>query len=283
MTDSASDISKETEKEFNIKVIDFKVTIDGNCFDARNTYTKEEFYSILEESKNLPLTSQISPLDFENIYFNATVKGYSKILIILINSKGSGTFNNAILARSMLFDDHKELAGKIDIRVFDGCSYTGAYGQVVVDAAEMAKNGEDFDVICDYVAKKLPKRKIYFGMYTLKYAAKSGRIPSAAAFVGETLAIKPIMRIYNNEISTAKKVHGDKKIISAILDLVEEEMVNGAKYSVVYGSDTELKEEMIHCATIRFGYQPLNCYQIGAAVAINAGPKVIGIIFDSEK
>ena len=39
---------------------------------------------------------------------------------------------------------------------------------------------------------------------------------------------------------------------------------------------------MEKAATEYFGYPPVSLYRIGAAIAINAGPKVIGIIFDSD-
>ena len=281
ITDSASDLEDEIEKKYPIKILDFKVQCDGKEFLTRK-YSKEEFYDLVENCTDIPTTSQISPLEFVKTYSEAVKAGYNKILIILINSKGSGTYNNSLLAKTVFFEENPDQEGKVEIESLDGCSYTGAYGQVVLDAAELAKKGTKFSKIVEICSKKLPKRKIYFGCYSLKFAGKSGRIPSAAAFIGEALAIKPVLEIYNNEIVTAKKIHGDKKLIPSIIDITEEEIVKDSPYSVVYGSDPTVRDEMVKRATERFGYPPVNCYQIGAAIAINAGPKVIGLIFDSE-
>ena len=51
----------------------------------------------------------------------------------------------------------------------------------------------------------LPRRQIYFGIYDLKYAAKSGRIPKADAFLGTALNMKPVMNIFDRFITTGAK------------------------------------------------------------------------------
>lgn len=282
ITDSASDIDKATESKYDLKVIDFKVTVDGDTFLTRQKYSKEEFYDVVEKANSIPGTSQVPPLEFEEVYLEQIKKGYDKLIVVTINSKGSGTFNNANLAITMLFDDHPELESKVQIVVIDGVGYTGFYGQVVIDGCEMIKKGQSFDKIVNMCQKRLPRRKIYFGMYSLKFAGKSGRIPSAAAFIGEALAIKPIMKICDNQIATAKKVHGDRKIIKTIIELTDADIKKGTPYSIVYGSDPTVKDEMEKAATEYFGYPPVSLYRIGAAIAINAGPKVIGLIFDSD-
>lgn len=38
-----------------------------------------------------------------------------------------------------------------------------------------------------YLEESIARRRIYFGIYNLKYAGKSGRIPSAAAFIGDKI------------------------------------------------------------------------------------------------
>ena len=55
-----------------------------------------------------------------------------------------------------------------------------------------------------------------------------------------------------------------------------------ADYCVVYGSDIELRDEIIEKATEAFGKEPAYSFRIGAAIAANAGPKVVGLLV-SEK
>ena len=87
------------------------------------------------------------------------------------------------------------------------------------------------------------------------------------------------MRIQDNEISTNSKVRGDKNIIPEIIKLTCDEMIPQTPYGIVYGSDSAVADELTAALTKKIGYPPFERYQIGAAIAINAGPKVVGSIF----
>ena len=80
-------------------------------------------------------------------------------------------------------------------------------------AAKMAQEGRSVEEINAYLEESIARRRIYFGIYNLKYAGKSGRIPSAAAFIGDKIGIKPIMKIWDHEITTAGKCRGERKMI----------------------------------------------------------------------
>ena len=147
----------------------------------------------------------------------------------------------------------------------------------------MAQEGASADEINRYLREILPKRQVYFGIYNLKYAGKSGRIPSAAAFVGDKLGIKPIMKIWDHAITTAAKCRGEKKIVAKVADMSVADMEPDSEYQIVYGSDRSCGEEITKKMTELLGYGPTGEYQIGAAVAANAGPKVVGVIFNAKQ
>ena len=52
---------------------------------------------------------------------------------------------------------------------------------------------------------------------------------------------------------------------------------------VVYGSAAECGEEMSKAISKRFGHSPKALWQAGAAIVINAGPKVVGLIVRGKK
>ena len=141
----------------------------------------------------------------------------------------------------------------------------------------------DADEAARLAEEQLKKQRIYFGLYTLRYAGKSGRVPSAAVFVGEALGIKPIMRVWDHEITTAGKARGEKKLIKEIVKMTLEDMEPNTPYCVGYGSDTAVLNELIEEMTKKVGYPPVYQFQIGPAVAMNSGPKVVGTIFEFSK
>lgn len=277
ITDSASDLPELEEKLGDIRVLPFKVAFGEETYLSRKDLSRQEFYEKLEAADKLPTTSQITPFEFEQLYTELFEQGYEEAILVLINAKGSATFSNAGQAVESFYEECPEARGKLTIHTVDGRSYTSAYGFPVSQAAQMLKEGVSTEEILLYLRDYMDRSIIYAGLYTLKYAGKSGRIPSAAAFVGDALGMKPIMRICDGGITTGDKVRGEKKIIPFIVDKVKSEMEEGCPYCVLYGSDEALGDEIAALATEKIGYPPAARYQIGEAIAINAGPRVVGL------
>ncbi len=283
ITDSASDISYEDEREYGIRVLPFQIALGDKSYTSRVDFDNDGFYELMNQYDEIPKTSQITPFTFQELYLEEAKAGYTDLILVLINSKGSATFGNAVMAKDMFFDEYPEYADQVRIHVYDGQGYSASYGYPVVVAGRMMKEGKNAQEIRDYLEQELDYRRIYFGMYTLKYAGKSGRIPSAAAFIGDKLNLKPIMKISDREITTAAKVRGEAKLMHKIVNMALEDMKPGTPYQVIYGSDVSCRDEMEALMVKKLGYAPDGYYQIGAAVAANAGPKLAGVAFSIKK
>lgn len=279
MTDSASDLSTEVEKELDILVVPFKVALGDKSYVSRVDFDNEKFYQMMEDFGGMPTHSQITPFEYDEIFEELFQQGYTDVINVTINKEGSSTYSNACLSAKNFFEEHPERKGKFNIYNIDGVGYTGAYGYPVTQAAIKARRGESAAQIVDYVEDWVKNCTIFFAMYTLKYARKSGRIPSAAAFAGELMGLRPIMRIQDNKIVTNSKVRGDKGVIPEIIKLTLAEMIPQTPYCIVYGKDKSAGDELAAQLTKKLGYPPAEMYQIGAAIAINAGPEVVGAIF----
>lgn len=282
MTDSASDISAADEKQHSISVIPFPVTLGGKSYTSRVDFDNEGFYALMAEHDDIPTTSQITPFQFVDIYLQQARAGVTDLILVLINSRGSSTYDNSVQAIQLFHEDYPEYP---DFRVhsFDGMGYNACYGVPVVEAAKMLEAGAGVEEICAWLEDVLPRRQIYFGIYDLKYAARSGRIPTAAAFLGNKLNLKPVMKIFDREITTAAKCRGEKKLVEKIAQLSLSDMEPGTPYQVIYGCDESCLEEIRAAMKEALGYEADAVYQIGAAVAANAGPRVVGVAFTRKK
>lgn len=283
ITDSASDISFEDEKTYNIGMLNFDVVIGDRSYVSRVDFDNEGFYQLMKEHDDLPKTSQVTPYRFQELYLEEAEAGYTDLILILINSKGSATHGNAVMAKDMFFEEYPEYQDKVRITVYDGIGYSAQYGYPAVTAARMAAEGSSAQEIRAYLDEELISRQIYFGIYSLKYAGKSGRIPSAAAFIGDKLNLKPVMKICDNAITTAAKVRGEAKLVEKVASMAAKDMKPGTPYQVIYGNRTEDRDEIAAVMTKKVGYAPDASYQIGAAVAANAGPRVCGVSFRINK
>lgn len=281
-TDSASDLSFENEKLLDIEMMNFAIAMGDHSYISREDFDNSAFYHLMSEYDGIPLTSQITAYQFEEMYEKYYNDGYTDLIGILINAEGSATYGNSLMAYDMFLEEHPEAQGKFHVHSIDSRSYTGAYGYAVVEAAKMVQAGKNVQEILDFVHDWIDHSVIYFVPYSLKYAGKSGRIPSAAALVGDKLGIKPAMRIYDHVISTAFTIRGEKKVVKKIADKVVAEMRKDTPYMVVYGDNEAVKDQMIQVMTELVGYPPVDNYQIGAAIAANAGPTVVGVIFQEN-
>ena len=203
MTDSASDISRADEQKYAISVIPFPITLGGQTYTSRVDFDNEQFFRLMAQSDEIPKTAQITPFQFQEIYLREAAAGVTDLVLVLINSKGSSTYDNSVQAIELFYEEYPEYRDVLHIHSFDGMGYNALYGSPVVHAARMCADGAPLEEILNYLTDILPRRQIYFGIYDLKYAAKSGRIPTAAAFLGTKLNLKPVMKIFDNGITTA--------------------------------------------------------------------------------
>ncbi len=282
MTDSASDISSADERNYSIEVIPFPITLGERTYTSRVDFNNEQFYSLMAQYDEIPKTAQITPFQFQEIYLRQAQAGVTDLVLVLINSKGSSTYDNSVQAIDLFYEEYPEYRDRFHIHTFDGMGYNALYGSPVVRAAQMARKGACVEEILGYLTDILPRRQIYFGIYNLKYAAKSGRIPSAAAFVGTALNLKPVMKIFDRSITTAAKCRGERKLVEKVAEMSIADMDPGTPYELIYGDDATCLEELRRLMVQQLGYEPAAVYQIGAAVAANSGPRVAGIAFTKK-
>ena len=283
MTDSASDISYADEKKYNISVIPFPITLGDKTYTSRVDFDNQQFFDLMAQYDEIPKTAQITPAQFQEIYLREAQAGVTDLILVLINSKGSSTYDNSVQAIELFYEEYPEYRDVLHIHSFDGMGYNALYGSPVVHAAKMCAEGASLEEILNYLTDILPRRQIYFGIYDLKYAAKSGRIPTAAAFLGTALNMKPVMNIFDRSITTAAKCRGERKLVEKVAEMSIAAMEPGSPYEIVYGSDSSCLEELRRLMVQQLGYEPAAVYQIGAAVAANAGPRVVGAAFTRKK
>ena len=281
--DAAADVPAEAQKRYHIHTLPIPVAVGDITYQSGVDITNEEFYGVLDQYEGIPVTSQITPYAFEELFEKELVEGTQELFLFLINSKGSATYNNAVSTRERFYEEHEGSFDQMKIRILDGSSYTGGYGYAAIIAAQKLEMGMNPDEVAELAEGQIKRQRVYFGLYTLKYAGKSGRIPGAAVFVGEALGIKPIMKVGNHSISTIGKARGEKKLIKEIAKTVLDDMEPSTPYSIAYGSDLKARDEMEAEMIKRVGYPPVYHFQIGPAIAINAGHRAVGVVFEVSK
>lgn len=279
ISDSTADIPKSLQEELDITVFPLPI-IDGDKeYLDGVSISNEEFYKILEERDKLPSSSRVAPGSFTDAYEKAWKDGYSDLIYVCINSKGSSTYQGAVLELEDFYDENPDAKDALKVHIIDSKTYSMAYGYGAVIGARLAKEGKDADEIVAAINDWIDHSKILFIPFDLKCVKKSGRVSAAAAFVGDALGLKPVITFEDGESKVISKIRGEKKVVGEVLKMVAEDREPGSPYMIVNGSNMEMYNKFRDKVYETMDTPPTIEYPVGCIIAINAGANVIGIIY----
>ena len=110
--DSACDIPRELAVKYQIDILPVQITHEGRTFREHYDITPEEYCKLLGSTDEIPVTAQITPVQFLEHYRQMHEAGYTHALGIIMNGKGSGCFQSACVAREDVYK-RQALAGKL--------------------------------------------------------------------------------------------------------------------------------------------------------------------------
>lgn len=276
VTDSASDIPAEMQEKYNIEILPFTITVDGNSYVERKDFTFEEYYEILAKCEGIPSTAHITMMEFLERFCAWDDAGYSDVLYVSINSGGSNTHNAAVMGAAQFAEERPGSAMKIHI--VDSHTYSMGYGWYVCEAARKLQNGAEVKDVVEYLNDAFARVEIVLSVYTLRFIKKSGRVSAAAAFAGELLGLRPIISMIDGVTATASKVRGDVNVMPALAAYVKKRIAAGGGY-IVATTDMENGKMLAKLCKKELGKAPDAITLLGAAIATNTGPNAVAVIF----
>lgn len=278
VVDSTAYIPKEMLNENDISVVSLNVLLDGESYrevDLENEF----FYKKMDESNEIPKSSQPSIEEMKNVFLSIAKDGYD-IVGIFISSKMSGTYSTAHLVRDIVLEEYPNT----NIELIDSRSNCMQMGFSAIQAGRAAKKGESIEKVVEEAKKVINSSRFLFVPETLKYLKKGGRIGSASALFGTILQIRPILTVENGETSVYDKVRTKKKAVEVILKKVLDDMTErGLGEVIVHHINCE--EEGLNLAK-RLEKElkiPVKIQSIGAIIGLHVGPGSIGVAYYTKK
>jgi DegV family protein with EDD domain len=198
VTDTLSDITGDLVTQLGITVVPLYVRFGEEVYRDRVDITSEDFYRRLVNEPKLPSTTQPTPNDFTNV-FQKLAKETDEILVIVVSSKLSGTYQSAMQAKDYL-------EGKCRVEVVDSLTVAMGQGLIVAAAVDAVKKGANLDQVVDMVRKAHQRSHLFAYFDTLKYLAKGGRIGKAKEFLGAMLSVKQILTVSDGEMAPLTRV-----------------------------------------------------------------------------
>ncbi len=222
LIDSTTITRKDFEKFDFIKVAQLKIQINDVSF-SENEVSKESMEKNIDEGKHF-LTSQPSPVEFLELYQEFFDEGYTQVITIVLSHGVSGTYQSAMIAKSMVDFDIE-----IDIHAPNAASYGLALG--VRKIADMIAKGLSVDEITKRYHKLFKEPLVTFTLGSLKNLLKSGRLSRISAYVGKILRIKPVIEMVGGKLEVVRKERSSKACVNHFLSKID---YYTKKYKTVY-------------------------------------------------
>lgn len=274
VTDSTADLNSELASQNNITVIPLNVHFHDEVFKDGIDLDTDSFFAKLKDTAIPPRTSQPSPGDFHKIYKELLASGYQGIISIHISKELSGTWQSACIAKDMLPEEK--------IYIANSKSASMGLGLIVLNTVRALKEGASPEEAADYGQKLADQQLVMFGVDTLEYLHRNGRIGRAAKLIGSLLNVKPILSIDSEGfVAPLGKIRGKSKFIPYLAQQAEK-FVQGYSgpidIALVHIQDLEMARQL--AARIKETIQVRDEYyaEIGSVIGTHTGPGTIGII-----
>ena len=199
-----------------------------------------------------------------------------EVVCILISSGFSGTYQGAMLAKSMV--DYE------GIYIIDSKCAAAAEKQIAFYACELREKGMSGKEIAEELEKFRSRVRLIACLDTLEYLAKGGRISKAAAAIGDMANLKPIITVSREgTVEVIGKGIGVNRTLSAIQKKIAAFQIdeNYPVYSLFsYGEENceKLEQKME-----KNGCKIYSRKQIGPAIGTHIGPEAFGVCFVEKK
>lgn len=238
----------------------------------------EDFYDRLENDKSVFPSSSYMPLGQMIELFEGLVKdGYNQVIVITISAHLSGIYNAALMAT-------KEVEG-LEAFIFDSKTIAYAEAKMALRACEMIEEGKEVPEILEELEYIKTHNHVYFGVHTLTYLVKNGRLSNASGFIGNTLKIKPILEVTSDgKVETVEKIRTFHKAVERILEkYFEDTKGKDVETFVCHANNLETYEYMKERIQEKFPGHPIFNMPLTAVVGAHSGPKTIGLGYYIKK
>ena len=268
VTDSTAYIKEEYAEREKITIVPLNYVFGEDTGKEPFPGGFNDFYKRLKETKLFPSTSQPSTGEFLKAYNDAFEEGYEEVIVVVLSSKISGTYNSAILAKNIL-EDRK-------ITIIDSLTAASNLRFLVEDAVNMVKEGISSEKIEKHINKKKIDMHVYLTTESLEYLSRGGRLSTVQSKVGNLLNIKPIIKLENGKLELLEKIRGKNKALQVIIDKVNQDV---EKIGICHILNYEGAEKLKNTLQDNFPNALITIDELGPVIGSHLGPGAIGICF----
>lgn len=210
VTDSSARLDPDLMRRWGIRQVPLHVLVDGvDLLDQVDDVP----YDI--HDKPHATTAGATPADLSEVYRQALAdSGGDGVVAVHLSAALSSTFSSAVGAA-------REFGSAV--RVVNSRSAAAGVGFVALAAARAAADGGDLDAVESAARAAVPRGHAFIVVHRLDNLRRSGRIGTAASWLGTALSLKPLLCLdVDGRLVLSQRIRTVSKAHAALVDAVAE-------------------------------------------------------------
>lgn len=278
VTDSCASIPESIIQALNIRWVPYYIYRGKEVLRDLVSIQRDSFYRWLPSARELPQTASPGPGDYLELYQQlATQEKVTEIISIHMTSKGSGAYQAALAAQTMI----KETLPDLTVEVIDTLNVSMCHGWMVIEAARSAIAGKTIGEIVEQVKSMIPVTRMIQTADTLRYLYMGGRIGKAKHLMGSLLNIKPLISMEDGVIVPVGTARSRKRAYEMIVEKVEQVVgpMGMIKVAYVHASAQEEAEKIKVLLEKRLTVVESVIAELSPALGVHTGPGTAGLCY----
>lgn len=271
VTDSSARLPADLTAGFDIRVVPLHVLVDGH--DLRDGV--DEFPADLYQRAGVT-TAGAGPEQLAAVYRQAVHDSAGDgVVAVHISGALSSTLGAAEHAAA-------QFCGAV--RVVDSKSAAMGTGFVALAAAHAARDGAGLDHVVAQAESTVERLQAYLVVQRLENLRRSGRIGTAASWLGTALALKPLLRLDEGKLVLAQRVRTTSKATAAMVEHVLETVGEGRAALAVHHVDNPAgaAEVAATLASALPACGPAIVTDLGPVLGVHLGPGAVAVVVSLE-
>lgn len=275
-TDSTTGIPLDLQTEYGIRILPIKIVLNGKEY-LETGVTKENYYDPLLKHQK---PADIIPPSIDEIT-NAFEEELSKgndVIGIFISTHLNKIYENASKARTNALSTYPNA----NIIVIDSKSASMQQGFAVLEAAELAHQGDEFGNIVFKVRESINYSRLFLVPKSFKYFEIAGLLKRYQVAVSNFLQLFPILFIQDGKIILQNIIPSKNVTMSKIMELFKNDQKIGKINKVVVSHIENFDRASKLADQIRkICDAEVYITEIEAVVGSSLGPGTLGLAYIS--
>jgi DegV family protein with EDD domain len=282
ITDSTADLPAELARVHDILTVPLSVIFGKERYRDGVEIHARDFYQLLRSNEAHPTTQPPTEGEFYEHFHDLIVE--QDLIAVHISGKLSLTAEHArqaALRGIRSFDHLPPSRHNFALEVVDSRSVSMGVGLLALCAARMAARQERVFAIAQRLRTMAPRIHLLFGVDTLDFLQRGGRIGKAQAWVGKLLAIKPILGVVDGEVVPLDRVRGGRRVHPRMIELMKER-IDPKKpliVAIAHAQAPVWADRLRKLMEKSFQIRELILTDVGPVVGTHAGPGCVGTVF----